>query len=308
MALEIRSIKPLFGINPLRFNKVATKPVAIAKFADTASFVSELDKFANQNFIYEMVKSNPTILKILKENKIPLHIHMNTLADLKGHLAETRNLVLGIFSNLPNHLKAKVNVEATKKAAVLHDFGKCLIPKKIFNAPHELNKAEKEVMDLHPVFSYEILKNTGLDSETLRLIKYHHQNLNKDGYPKVDDDFICDINNQLVSIADEYSALREKRSYKPAKTPEVALAIIEDEMNQGKFHPEVFNALSAHVKALESVKASAKLDEIASLEAKTETKLPVTNPQRKIDYANLIKRFCAKFLKPQQSVTPDLVG
>lgn len=307
MALEIRSSQPLFGIIPFRFNKVATKSAAFVKTVDSASLVSEFDKFANQNFIFNMVKSNPTILKLLKEHKIPLHVHMNTLTDLRGHLSETRNLVLGIFSNLPNDLKTKVNVEATKKAAVLHDFGKCLIPKRITNNPHKLNKAEKELMDLHSVFGYEILKNTGLDNETLKLIKYHHQNLKKDGYPKVTDDFICDINTQIVSIADKYSALREKRPYKPVKSQEVALAIIEDEMNQGKFHPAIFNALAEHVKTLESVKASARQNTLVAAEVKT-SELPVTKSQWKLNYANLVDRFCAKFFKPQQNVTPDLVG
>ena len=55
-----------------------------------------------------------------------------------------------------------------------------------------------------------------------------------------------DINTQIVSLADKYSALREKRSYKPQINQQDALNILYKEMNQG-VSPDVYNALTNYV-------------------------------------------------------------
>ena len=61
-------------------------------------------------------------------------------------------------------------------------------------------------------------------------------------------DFKADINQQILSVADKYSALTEKRSYKDPMPAEKALAIIYKDVKDGKTHPFVFKALVAHVR------------------------------------------------------------
>ena len=102
-------------------------------------------------------------------------------------------------------------------------------------------------MHKHSELSYEILKNTNLDKKTLNLIRNHHQNAKKSGYPFVTQDFMADLNLQILSMADKYSALTEKRPYKEAFTPQQALTIIYADVKDGKLHPFVFKALTNYV-------------------------------------------------------------
>ena len=98
-------------------------------------------------------------------------------------------------------------------------------------------------MQHHAILGYEMLKTTDLDNETLKLIENHHQNAQKTGYPQVEENFVADLNAQILSAADMYTALREKRAYKPAMGKNEALAIIHKDMKDGKIHPLVFKAL-----------------------------------------------------------------
>ena len=251
MGLEIKpnqlpgvSVQPNFFVNTLQKYLASQKYVTPQLEPDTVSVNTDLYKYINSNAVSEMVQVNSEITRILNELKIPLKINMNVLHDLvKNHLPKTKNAAIGIANKLPKEFKSEVDFQALQKASVLHDYGKVLIPEKILNKEGKLTPQEREIMQKHSVLGYEMLKNTDLDQETLHLIRNHHQNAQKSGYPAADDNFVADINLQILSAADVYSALREKRSYKIEMTKNQALAIMHNDVKQGKMHPYVFKAL-----------------------------------------------------------------
>jgi len=251
MGLEIKPNQlPNSGVQPNFFINTLQKYLASQKYAtpqikpDSVSVNTDLYKYINSNAVSEMVQVNSEITRILNELKIPLKINMNVLHDLvKNHLPKTKNAAIGIANKLPKEFKSEVDFQALQKASVLHDYGKVLIPEKILNKEGKLTPQEREIMQKHSVLGYEMLKNTDLDQETLHLIRNHHQNAQKSGYPAADDNFVADINLQILSAADVYSALREKRSYKTEMTKNQALAIMHNDVKQGKMHPYVFKAL-----------------------------------------------------------------
>ena len=228
---------------PYFANKISNKS-SLNCFGDTESmdysgFESNLNKYLNEKSITEMIKVNSEIKDILNKFKISIKINMGILNNLLGnHLPQTTKTALGIADFLPQELKTKVNKKALAEATGLHDIAKVIMPENIINKPGALNEKEREIMKEHARLSYEMLKTTDLDKETLNLIKKHH-----DSPQKINSDKIEDINLQILSIADIYSALREKRSYKAEMTREKALAILEKETNNGKFHPSIYNAL-----------------------------------------------------------------
>ena len=251
MGLEIKPNQlPNSGVQPNFYINTLQKYLASQKYAtpqikpDSVSVNTDLYKYINSNAVSEMVQVNSEITRILNELKIPLKINMNVLHDLvKNHLPKTKNAAIGIANKLPKEFKSEVDFQALQKASVLHDYGKVLIPEKILNKEGKLTPQEREIMQKHSVLGYEMLKNTDLDQETLHLIRNHHQNAQKSGYPAADDNFVADINLQILSAADVYSALREKRSYKTEMTKNQALAIMHNDVKQGKMHPYVFKAL-----------------------------------------------------------------
>lgn len=96
-------------------------------------------------------------------------------------------------------------------------------------------------MKEHARLSYEMLKTTDLDKETLDLIKEHHHVHTTN--PNAKPNEVDNINLQILSIADIYSALRETRSYKKAMSKKEALSILKKDVDSGKFHVCVYNAL-----------------------------------------------------------------
>ncbi len=195
--------------------------------------------------VQKMIDLNPSVKKMLSDYKIKPTIDTKTLRELAGgHMNETCRVAMGIYSVLSEKLRSKIKENTIKEASILHDLGKVLIPSKILNKPARLNKKEREIMNIHSTLGYELLKTQKIDSETLDLVKYHHQNLMHSGYPALNcDHHPSDIGVQIISTADKYSALREARVYRRKLSRIESLLILYKEVREGKILPEVYKAL-----------------------------------------------------------------
>lgn len=203
------------------------------------------DKKSHKYVLKRMVKLNPEISSLLKRYKIKPSIDTKTLQELTGgHMNETCKIALGVYSILSESVRDGLEMSVVKEASMLHDLGKVLIPSKILNKPAKLNVKEREIMNIHSVLGYELLKTQKISEKTLELIKYHHQNMKHSGYPDLDENNLPSaIGVQIVSIADKYSALREARVYRRKLSRVEALLILYREVREGKILPEVYNAL-----------------------------------------------------------------
>ena len=210
---------------------------------------NSINRFTSKASIQQAIQQNPKIREILKAHGISAEINMENLRHLLAtHAKDTQKIAQGISENLPVALKYEVNQKSLSDACYLHDLGKVLIPNEILNKPARLTPEEERIMHTHSDLSYELLKYSNIDSQTLNLIKYHHQNILGNGYPQAQPNFKADINQQILTVADKYSALTEKRPYKEPMPKEKALAIIYKDVKEGKTHPFVFKALVAHVR------------------------------------------------------------
>ncbi len=228
---------------PFRSNIGIVKPV-ITPAKDGFATNPLYDNLGSKLEIEANAKSNPKIVEMLNQYNLPVKANIEELEKLKeGHLKETRIITAKIYSSLPEDLKKQVDLTSLQEAAMLHDYGKVLIPNSITNKKGRLDNNEREIMELHSELGYELLKNKNINEKTLNLIKYHHQNMNKNGYPKMDNNFEYDLGAQILSIADKYTALREKRSYKNPLSKYETLEILAKEVNSGNVSQEVYNAL-----------------------------------------------------------------
>ena len=110
---------------------------------------------------------------------------------------------------------------------LLHDIGKCRIPLEILDKPGKLDDREWAVMKQHPVHSRDILCNENdLDQHTAAMAVYHHEKLDGSGYPDGLAGGRINDHVRLTAIADVYSALIDKRSYKGSMTSEAALDVM----------------------------------------------------------------------------------
>ncbi|MGN1152876.1 MAG: HD-GYP domain-containing protein [Candidatus Gastranaerophilaceae bacterium] len=241
-------VKNTYPINVVRpYETVRDTRIQVPNTPDKVSLNGALDKYLDRNTLLAISYSNPEIAKMLAEKGVPLNFNIeNFKKNVYNHSIDTKNTAIGIYNNLPSTTKNMANVKDISDGALLHDLGKILIPENILSKRNKLSPKELDIMQMHSNLSYELLKNQGFNNNVLNIIKYHHQNPSHTGYPLMPESQAMDINTQIVSLADKYSALREKRSYKPQINQQDALNILYKEMNQG-VSPDVYNALTNYV-------------------------------------------------------------
>ncbi len=108
-------------------------------------------------------------------------------------------------------------------AAFFHDIGKSAIPKSVIDKHARLTDDEMRLMRTHVTVGYEMLRRfPETAGEIADVAISHHEYLDGSGYPlglrgKEIPDLV-----RIVTIADIYAALIERRAYKPPFPPEKA--------------------------------------------------------------------------------------
>lgn len=145
----------------------------------------------------------------------------------------THSVDVAVFSlGFANYLNFSYNdISNIGNAAMFHDIGKSKIPSEIIDKKGKLNTAEFSIIKQHPLYSYEILQFHGETNEDiLRPVRNHHEKVRGNGYP--DNLLGHQIHDfaKIVAIADIFSALTTKRSYKNAYHSFEALQLIKTKM------------------------------------------------------------------------------
>ncbi|MGL4403994.1 MAG: HD domain-containing phosphohydrolase [Fusobacteriaceae bacterium] len=122
--------------------------------------------------------------------------------------------------------------------ASLHDIGKIGIPSSILRKPGKLTQEEMIEMRKHPNIGYKLVKNAELGKIAENLVRFHHEKWDGTGYPLGLKGNKIPIEARIVSVADVYDALRQKRTYKSPYTHEEAVQIITTD-SETFFDPEL---------------------------------------------------------------------
>lgn len=128
-------------------------------------------------------------------------------------------------------------LDALRKAGVLHDIGKLGIPDAILQKQGPLNAQEWQVMKTHPLIGAQLcapLRSTG---HVLEIIRHHHERWNGNGYPDGLSGENIPYLARVFQIIDAFDALCHQRSYKAAMSVKQALDTLRDETSQGLWDP-----------------------------------------------------------------------
>jgi len=122
---------------------------------------------------------------------------------------------------------SRSDTEKMAAAGLIHDIGKAKIPLEILEKRIPLSEAEIVLMQRHPELGYDILCNApNLDNEMHDMVLHHHEYLDASGYPHaMQGSEISDL-VRVITIADVFSALIERRSYKAPLSGKDALEVL----------------------------------------------------------------------------------
>ncbi len=183
-------------------------------------------KYLNQETIDRALRVNPNIGQILKENHLGLNYNLNNVKSIiMSHLIPTSKVAKSIYLKL-GHKKTEDSYIYLVQGALLHDIGKIFIPEEILNKKGKLTKKERSIIELHNRLSYEILKTTDLNPAVIKLALEHHD---------YDKNIKRTQENQTLTVADVYCALREARPYKKPINFIGAKTILYDMAAKGQF-------------------------------------------------------------------------
>lgn len=134
------------------------------------------------------------------------------------------------------------------QASIMHDVGKIAISDLILNKPGKLTDEEFEIMKGHTVMGCQVLeqipqyKKNRLYQYAYDICRHHHERWDGKGYPDGLKGREITVWAQVVSVADVFDALTNKRVYKPAiPVPEAMDMIFTGQC--GAFNPELLEAL-----------------------------------------------------------------
>jgi putative nucleotidyltransferase with HDIG domain len=137
-------------------------------------------------------------------------------------------LVSGAAAAFAHHLGFRgADRRRVAMAGLLHDVGKVRVPIEILEAPRALYDEEMTVVKRHPTLGRQALQAVnGLHAEMLDMVQHHHEFLDGSGYPDgLGGSDITDL-TRIVTIADVFGALIERRAYRRAMSGHAAFEIL----------------------------------------------------------------------------------
>ena len=147
--------------------------------------------------------------------------------NLNGHSRHVQEITMLFYKYLPKDIRSTINPVSLEYAALMHDVGKLGVPESILNKPAKLDADEWAIMKKHPKVGIKILKPLKTFDKISGWILYHHERIDGNGYYNVKAEDIP-MAAKIIAIADTYSAITMRRSYKNPRTHEDAIKIITD--------------------------------------------------------------------------------
>jgi putative nucleotidyltransferase with HDIG domain len=122
--------------------------------------------------------------------------------------------------------------------AILHDVGKMGIPDEILNKPGALTLKEREIINQHPTYAFEMLKDIKYLQPAISIPYSHHENWDGTGYPQKLQGEEIPLSARIFSVIDNWDALTSDRPYREAWSKEKTIEYLKEQSGK-KFDPKV---------------------------------------------------------------------
>lgn len=148
--------------------------------------------------------------------------------------------------------------ELMEIAGYYHDIGKLMIPYEILDKPDKLSMDEYNLIRQHPYYTFHILDNIpGL--EYIRdIAAYHHELTDGQGYPfrlRIDK---LSTESKLLTVADIFTAMTEKRPYRDQVNKEELSRLLMSLVEKGKIDKHIARAAIGYGNELYEINKSSQ--------------------------------------------------
>ncbi|PDW02575.1 HD domain-containing phosphohydrolase [Candidatus Viridilinea mediisalina] len=138
-------------------------------------------------------------------------------AETEGHSQRVVNLTVQLAKTLGIAEPELTNI---RRGALLHDVGKMGISDAILHKPGPLNDEEFKLIQQHPVYAYNWLRQISYLQPVLAIPYSHHERWDGTGYPQQLKGETIPLAARLFALVDVWDALTSDRPYRAAWSPE----------------------------------------------------------------------------------------
>lgn len=244
-------IKGMSGLEFLqKSNKINPDAVKIilTSYADTDLLL----KTINNSKVYRYILKpwDPTELRIAVKNALETYVLAVENRQLVAKLKENYSKTLIMLANaleardtfVQGHservaytstcIARKLNIpskdiELLYSGCLLHDIGKIGVPENVLRKTDMLDEEDLMYIKAHTAIGERILSPIPDFADMIPLIRYHHERIDGKGYPDGLAGDEIPLLARIVAVADTFDAITSDRPYRPGKSFEVAIEILE---------------------------------------------------------------------------------
>ncbi|MFC1853565.1 HD domain-containing phosphohydrolase [candidate division CSSED10-310 bacterium] len=155
--------------------------------------------------------------------------------ETEGHTQRVTKMTLRLAREMGMADDELVHIQ---RGALLHDIGKIGISDSILLKPGPLTDQEREIMEKHPTYAYEMLSAITYLRPALDIPYYHHEKYDGTGYPMGLKGKQIPLSARIFALIDVWDALSSDRPYRKKWPREKVLAYIKS-MSKQHFDPEI---------------------------------------------------------------------
>ncbi len=195
-----------------------SKPIDVSELDARVRSLLRLKAFTDE---LEHAESVLFTLALSIESRDPYtHGHCTRLAEFSSRLGEK----IGLGAD---------DIVALRRAGVVHDVGKVVVPDAVLLKPGPLTPDERAIIKQHSEAGEHICAPLKSFRAVLPIIRHHHERWDGSGYPDGLSGEAIPLLARVLQIADVFDALTTTRPYRRALTHQEAWNILEEEVRRG---------------------------------------------------------------------------
>jgi response regulator RpfG family c-di-GMP phosphodiesterase len=154
--------------------------------------------------------------------------------ETEGHTLRVTKMTIGVMKLAGVTEAELVHI---RRGALLHDIGKMGIPDRVLLKPGPLTDDEKTIMQMHPIYAFELLSPIVYLQPALDIPYCHHEKWDGTGYPRGLKGEQIPFAARIFSIIDVFDALTSNRPYRNAWSKKKTIDYIKL-MSGSQFDPK----------------------------------------------------------------------